>query len=141
MGAWGGHKNGEIPYHDMVQVQGWYFKPDVATALNAAIAEAARHKITLTIQEGYRPLGVPADANITNITKTSTKGPNQYYYYGRMKRGGPVAATPGFSNHGWGMAADTTPGRENGQLVAIMKTHGFRYDIASETWHADFVGV
>jgi hypothetical protein len=147
-GAWGGYKNGEIPLSAMKRVQGWYFKPNVADALVAAIAEAARHGIKLTIQEGYRPLGVPADAKIhakpngDPVSKTSTGGSNQWFQYGRMKRGEtPTAAVPGGSIHGWGMAADTTPGRENGQLVAIMKTHGFAYDIASETWHSDFVGA
>jgi hypothetical protein len=141
-GAWGGYKNGQIPLTALKQVApGKYLKPDVADAWLAAVAEAGRHGIKLTVQEAYRPLGVPADQNVTDEKKTSTGNFNQWYAYGIYKRGGPLAATPGYSNHGWAMACDTTPGRENGQLVAIMKTHGFAYDISSETWHADFVGA
>jgi hypothetical protein len=143
---WGGHENGKIPLSAMKAIQGWYFKADVADAMNAAIAECARHKITLKINEGYRPLGVPADANIKSnsagnpVSKTSTGGSNQWFQYGRMKRGEtPTAAYPGGSIHGWGKAADVSPGRDNGQLVAIFKTHGFVFDISSESWHCHFI--
>jgi D-alanyl-D-alanine dipeptidase len=142
MGAWGGYKNGQIPLSALKQVApGKYLQPVVADAWLAAVAEAGRHGIKLSCQEAYRPLGVPADQNVTDASKTSTHGFNQWYAWGVYHRGGPLAAQPGYSNHGWGQAVDTTPGRENGQLVAIMKTHGFVYDISSETWHADFVGA
>ena len=136
MGAWGGYKNGQIPLKAMTKIQGWYFEPSVAVRLNAAIAEAKRHKINITIQEGYRPLGVKADMFIKDEHKTSTKSSNQWFQYGRMQRGEtPAAAYPGNSVHGWGQAADITPGRQNGLLVAIMKTHGFYFVIPSESWH------
>jgi hypothetical protein len=140
--AWGNHKNGQIPLSAMIKVQGCYFEPHVAARMLAAIAECKRHKINLKINEGYRPLGIPSDANIkadrngNPVKKTSTGGSNQWFQYGRMKRGEtPSAATPGGSIHGWGKAADISPNRENGQLVAIMKTHGFKFTIANEPWH------
>lgn len=145
---WGGYANGQIPLSAMKRVQNAYFKPDVADALAAAIAECARHKITLRINEGYRPLGVAADAKIKSngngdpVSKTSTGGSNQWFQYGRMQRGEtPTAAYPGGSIHGWAKAADVSPGRDNGMVAAIFKTHGFTFDIDSESWHSHFIGA
>lgn len=139
---WGGYKNGQIPTSAMYPVQGKYLKPDAAHSLIAAIQEAARHGIRVVVDEGYRPLGVAADQYIRDEKRTSTHGSNQWFQWGRMKRGEtPAAAYPGSSLHGWGKAADINPGSNNGQLVAIMKAHGFVFDIASESWHAHFVGM
>jgi hypothetical protein len=151
--AWGGYKNGQIPTSAMYPVQGYYMRPDAAHAMIATIAEAQRHGITVRLNEAYRPLGVPADAKIHSnangdpVSKTSTGGSNQWFQYGRMQRGEtPTAAYPGGSIHGWGLACDlnSSPGASgagNEQLVAIMKAHGFVFDIGSEPWHAHFVGI
>ena len=145
---WGGYKNGQIPLSAMKAIQGQYFKPDVANALNAAIADCAAKGIHIHINEGYRPLGVPADQNIRSngngdpVSKTSTGGSNQWFQYGRMKRGEtPSASYPGGSIHGWGRAADVSPGRDNGTVASIFKAHGFVFDIGSESWHAHYVGA
>lgn len=150
---WGKYKNGAIPTSALYPVQGYYMRPDAAHAMIAAIAEAARHGIVVRLNEAYRPLGIPADqfikANTAGnpVSKTSTGGSNQWFQYGRMKRGEtPAAAYPGGSIHGWALAADlnSSPGASgagNPQLVAIMKTHGFIFDIGSEPWHAHFVGI
>lgn len=150
---WGKYKNGQIPTSAMYPVQGFYMRPDAAHAMIAAIQEAARHKISVRINEAYRPLGIPADQHIhansngDPVVRTSTGGSNQWFQYGRFQRGEtPAAAYPGGSIHGWALAADlnSSPGASganNSQLVAIMKTHGFIFDIGSEPWHAHFVGV
>jgi hypothetical protein len=145
--AWGGYKNGQIPGGAMYKVQGYYMRPDAAHAMIAAIEEATRHGIKVAINEAYRPLGIPADQNIRDEFKTSTKCSNQWFQYGRMKRGEtPAAAYPGGSIHGWGLACDlnSSPGANgsgNPQLVAIMKAHGFIFDVNSESWHAHFTGI
>jgi D-alanyl-D-alanine dipeptidase len=140
--SWGKYKNGQIPTSAMYPISpGKYLRPDAAHAFIAAVAEADRHGIKLTAQEAYRPLGIPADQYVRDEAKTSTRSFNQWYAWGIYQRGGPLAAKPGNSVHGLGLAADTTPGRENGQIAAIMKAHGFVYDIPSETWHAHFIGV
>lgn len=136
--AWGKYKNGEIPLKAMIKVQGWYFEPHTAARMVEAIAECRRHKIKLIINEGYRPLGKPSDQYVTNIKRTSTSGPNQWYYWGVHKRGGPLAAVPGTSSHGWGKAADVQPTKDSkngGLLVAIMKHNGFTFNVPSEPWH------
>jgi hypothetical protein len=145
---WGGFKNGQIPNTALYPVQAThYFKPDVGRALLAAIKECATHGINIHINEGYRPLGIPADQHIKSngngdpVTKTSTGGSNQWFQYGRMNRGEtPTAAYPGGSIHGWGKAADVSPGRDNPTVKNIFAKHGFVFDIGSESWHAHYVG-
>lgn len=141
--AWGGYKNGQIPTSAMYKVGGVFMRPDAGHAMLAAIQEAARHGIRLTIQEAYRPLGIPADEHVRDEFHTSTRSSNQWFQYGRyLRKETPAAAYPGTGSvHGYGVGADVTPGRENPQLVAIMKTHGFVFDIASESWHCHYVGL
>jgi peptidoglycan hydrolase-like protein with peptidoglycan-binding domain len=144
--SWGGFANGQIPASAMKKVQNAFFKPDVADAIAAAIAECATHGVHVNINEGYRPLGIPADQNIRSnsngdpVSKTSTGGSNQWFQYGRMKRGEtPTAATPGGSIHGWGKAADVNPGHNNATVASVFAKHGFAFDISSESWHAHYV--
>lgn len=139
--AWGGYKNGQIPAQPMQKVQGYYLRPDAAEAMRQAIAECAKAGITIRINESYRPLGIPSDKNVRNEFQTSTKCSNQYFQAGRAARGEtPSAATPGFSNHGWGTASDleggSTPAMRN-----ILAKHGWKFDVSGESWHAHFVGV
>ena len=145
---WGGYKNGQIPTSAMYPVQGYYLRTDAAHALIAAIADLAKQKIKVSLNEGYRPLGIPADQHIRSngngdpVTKTSTGGSNQWFQYGRAQRGEtPTAAYPGGSIHGWGLAADLNPGANNSTVVSVMKAHGFVFDIGSESWHCHFVGI
>ena len=142
-----GFPNGAIPLPKMLKVEGWYFKPDAGHAIIAALAECRQAGIQIHINEGYRPLGVPADQKVKSngngdpAGKTSTGGSNQWFQYGRMKRGEtPTAAYPGGSIHGWGKAADVSPGRSNPKVNAIFNKHGYTFDIGSEPWHAHFVG-
>lgn len=142
MGAWGGYANGQIPSSAMKEVSpGKFMRPDAADQFIAAVADLAARGIKFGAQETYRPLGVPSDQNVRNENQTSTGGFNQWFAWGVYKRGGSLAATPGYSNHGWGLAADTTPGRENGTVAAVLRAHGFNYGVSSETWHCDWVGV
>jgi hypothetical protein len=139
---WGRYKNGQIPTSALYPVQGYYLRPDAAHALIAAITDLAKKKIKISINEGYRPLGIPADQHIRDEKKTSTRSSNQWFQYGRAQRGEtPTAAYPGGSIHGWGLAADLNPGANNSTVVSVMKAHGFIFDIGSESWHCRFVGV
>jgi hypothetical protein len=138
---WGGYKNGQIPTGAMLDVEGNYFKPDVGHAIIAALAECRQAGIKIGINEGYRPLGIPADQFVKDEHKTSTRQSNQWFQYGRMKRGEtPTAAYPGGSIHGWGKAADVSNGA-NPTVRSIFAKHGFVFDIASESWHTHFIGV
>lgn len=139
--AWGGWKNGQIPAQPMQKVQGYYLRPDAAEAMRGVIAECAKAGIKFTINESYRPLGVPADQNVRDQYKTSTKCSNQHYQYGRFRRGEtPAAAYPGTSVHGWATASDIEGG-STPAMRAIFAKYGFVFDVPSESWHAHFVGV
>jgi peptidoglycan hydrolase-like protein with peptidoglycan-binding domain len=140
--AWGGYANGAIPSSAMKAVQGFFFKPDAAETIAAAIAECAKYGVHVAINEGYRPLGKPGDDKVpqNHPERTSTGGSNQWFQYGRMKRGEtPSASYPGGSIHGWGRAADVSNGA-NPKVREIFRKHGWVFDIASESWHAHFVG-
>ncbi len=141
MGAWGGHKNGAIPSSAMGSVEGHYFEAKAAKAMAAALAEIRAKGIKIHINEGYRPLGVPGDAKVKDERKTASGKSSQWFQYGRMQRGEtPTAAYPGGSIHGWGKAADVSPGRDNATVNAIFNKHGFHFDIPSESWHCSFGG-
>ena len=140
--AWGGYANGEIPLSAMRAVQGNnYFEPVTAAAMEQLLAQAAAQGISVHIHEGYRPLGQPNDQNITDENATSTGTSNQWFQVGRVNRGEtPSAGTPGTSSHGWGMAADINPGRDNAVVRSIAESLGFAFTVASESWHIAFGG-
>lgn len=86
-GAWGGFQNGRIPTNALAQIApGHYLRADAARAfasMNAAFARQFGRSISIT--DSYRSL-----ANQVTLART--------------KPG--LAATPGTSNHGWGLALD-----------------------------------
>ncbi|CAB5219321.1 Peptidase M15B [uncultured Caudovirales phage] len=140
--AWGGFSNGQIPLSAMLPVQGGnYFEPSTAAAMEQLLAQAAAQGVNIHINEGYRPLGEPNDQNITDEYATSTGSSNQWFQVGRVNRGEtPSAGTPGTSSHGWGMAADINPGRNNDVVRNIAESLGFVFTVASESWHISFGG-
>lgn len=128
---WGGFSNGQIPLSAMKQVLGQWFEPDMADRMTWLHAQTG-----ISCQEGYRPLGVPNDQYIRNESQTSTGGSNQWFQWGRYKRGEtPSAGTPGTSSHGWGLAADITPGRENAAVRDACAKVGLIFTVSSESWH------
>ena len=131
--AWGGYTNGQIPLSALVEVPGTgqYFEPDMANRMAYLLSQVNVH-----INEGYRPLGSEPDQYVTNEANTSTGGSNQWFQWGRFKRGEtPSAGTPGTSSHGWGLAADINPGRGNPQVAEICAQLGLIFTVASESWH------
>lgn len=135
--AWGGFSNGQIPLSAMRMVAGQYFEPDMADRMEWLVAQTG-----ITCQEGYRPLGVPADQYVRNESQTSTGGSNQWFQWGRYQRGEtPSAGVPGTSSHGWGKAADITPGRENAGVRDACAKVGLVFTVASESWHVAAVGT
>jgi hypothetical protein len=140
--AWGGYSNGQIPYTAMRQVSGEWFEPDMADRMDWLLATCEAQGVTVRINEGYRPLGVPADRYVLREANTSTAGAplyhgsNQWFQKGREDRGEtPSAGTPGFSSHGWGIAADIEPGRNNSIVLAACTQLGLIFNVASESWH------
>lgn len=113
------YSNGRIPTKAMTHIMGGYLRGDAAQALRAAAQAAKRDGVNITLTGGYRTYA-------TQVMLKRTKG--------------DLAATPGQSNHGWGLAIDI--GETSGQR-AWMAKHGREFGwrvLPSESWHFDFMG-
>jgi D-alanyl-D-alanine carboxypeptidase len=130
--AWGGHRNGEIPFSAMVQVAGGWFRPDAAASAQRWVNECAQNGIVLRFSEGFRDI--------------PTQRYWKRYWDNRGKPGN--AATPGYSNHGWAMAADVDSGSYGNNsgsaryraVTALGRKYGWSFNIDGEPWHAEYVG-
>lgn len=99
---------------------------------------------TTHMTEGYRPVGVEADQYVTDASRTSTGGSNQWFQWGRYQRGlTPSAAWPGTSRHGEGRALDSNAPtahdmrlRAEGAWLA-----GLVFNVPSESWHCEPLGT
>jgi hypothetical protein len=138
--SWGGYSNGQIPLSVMVNVRGEYFHPaagsDIICMGEAFLTEFGKD---MTITSGYRALGSPSDPPNSD----SQWGAWNYY-----QQGGPLAAYPGTSNHGWGQAADLGSGinvfgsAEHNWAVAVGPTYGWTWGAApSEAWHFEHLSL
>lgn len=130
-GGWGGYSNGQIPVQAMAQIgNGQYLRADAASAfgrLNAAFRQTFGRGISVT--DSYRTLSSQQRLAVTK--------PN-------------LAATPGTSNHGWGVALDLGSNinrlgtSENNWMLQNASRYGFgslagaRY--RQEPWHWEFRG-
>ncbi|CAN5345515.1 hypothetical protein BH20ACT9_BH20ACT9_10410 [soil metagenome] len=132
-GAWGGHANGRIPPAALAPVA-----PGERLRADAA---AAWQRMTAAHRAGSgRPIG---------ITDT-------YRSYGQQVElaayKGALAATPGTSNHGWGLAVDlVVPGGYDDPTYRWLQANGARFGWVNpdwareggskpEPWHWEFVG-
>jgi len=90
VGTWGGYTNGNIPLSALALVGGVYLRPDAASSLTSMLsAYATAMGGPVAILEGYRDYA------------------RQVYLYDQYQNhGGNLAASPGTSNHGWGLAVD-----------------------------------
>jgi hypothetical protein len=134
--AWGGYSNGQIPLSAMLAIDGNYFEPDMYARMVWMMNTCESQGMPIHINEGYRPLGDPNDQYITDESQTSTGTSNQWFQLGRMHRGEtPSAGNPGFSSHGWGLAADIRPGRGHSIVEDACAAVGLIFTIDSENWH------
>jgi hypothetical protein len=117
--------NGQLTRSSLAPIAGGYLRGDAARAFNAMNAESQR-RFGVTL----RPTG-PMSSYRTLA--------QQRYLYSLYRSGrGNLAAYPGSSNHGWGLAIDlATP-----QMRAIVDRIGAKYgfakrwsDAPSEWWH------
>lgn len=133
-GVFGGNgQNGQLPSTDLGKAMGFapgsgvgptggLLRKAAANAWNAAY-QASGGALGLT--EGYRDLAA------------------QQYRWSLFKKGGNLAAAPGTSQHGFGLAADVAAGqgwlRANGSKFGWINTGlGFSQ---REPWHFEFKGV
>lgn len=148
VGYWG-FPNGLIPYDKMVIFEGEWCHPELARRLAGAFGQLRREGIPISATEIYRVLGVELDRALgrarpdnSRIRETSSGGSNQYFQKGREDAGfTPSAATPGYSTHGFALAADVQfPLSQRARVIEVFAAHGLLFTITSEWWHADGSG-
>jgi LAS superfamily LD-carboxypeptidase LdcB len=114
--------NGKIPATALEQVGGTRHKlwAPAAESLTRMMADAQKAGVHIGITDSYRPYAEQADL-------ARRKG---------LYSQGGLAAKPGTSEHGWGMAADLDL---NAKALSWMKQHGADYgfvnNVSRESWH------
>ncbi|MEV4705417.1 M15 family metallopeptidase [Actinoplanes sp. NPDC049316] len=117
--------NGKVPEHALSQVGNTRHRlwAPAAESLERLIAAARRDGVTIGITDSYRPYAEQVDL-------VRRKG---------LYSQGGLAAKPGTSDHGWGMAADLDL---NARAQAWMRANGpkfgFHEDTPREPWHWGF---
>ncbi len=131
--GWGGFDNGRIPQSALASIgAGLYLRPDAAQAF---LLMSGAHQRDL----GY-PIGV-TDAYRDYATQVELAG-----------RKPALAATPGTSNHGWGLAVDLVTGGWEGPTMRWLEANAHRFGwlhpawarrdgSKPEPWHWEYVGV
>jgi D-alanyl-D-alanine carboxypeptidase len=114
--------NGKIPANALEQVGGTRHKlwAPAAQSLTSMIADAKSQGVNIGITDSYRPYAEQVDL-------ARRKG---------LYSQGGLAAKPGTSEHGWGMATDLDL---NGKALTWMKEnagkYGFINNVSRESWH------
>ena len=117
-----GYGNGRIPAGALQQVgtTGHKLWAPAAESLTRLINDAQKDGVKIGVSDSYRPYAEQVDL-------ARRKG---------LYAQGGLAAKPGTSEHGWGMAADLDL---NGKALAWMQQNGAKYgfvnNVARESWH------
>ena len=132
-GPWGGYRNGEIPASALAPIGGGHaLRPDAAAAfLEMSAAHRRRFGRPIGVTDSYRSLAGQIDV-------------------ARRKPG--LAAEPGTSRHGWGLAVDLVTGGWDGTTMRWLEGNAARYGWTHpewarrdgskpEHWHWEFVGA
>lgn len=139
LGPWGGYSNGQIPLSALSLVNypgvspfsfpgslpAVYLKPDAAAGLLAMLqAYHAQKGGYLGVNEGYRTYA------------------GQQYWWDHHNHNPALAAVPGTSNHGYGVAFDLESPTDDQILWVAANGPNYGYTpIKSEDWHFDFSGT
>ncbi len=114
--------NGQIPADALtpIGIDSHRLYQPAADAFVRMVADAANSGVTIGITDSYRPFD-------EQVSLAERKG---------LYRNGGLAATPGTSNHGWGLAVDLD--LDDG-AQRWMRENGWRYgfveDTPREPWH------
>lgn len=123
--ALAGYGNGQIPESALAPVTGTHVRlwGPAATQLNRLIADAKADGVTIGVTDGYRDYD-------SQVRLAEQKG---------LYSEGGLAAKPGTSEHGWGMATDLDL---DATAQAWMRQHateyGFVEAVPREPWHWEF---
>jgi len=113
------YDNGRIPIGALQQVMpGHYLRPDVAQAFMAMVQAARADGVKISLTGSYRDYA-------TQAATARSKG---------LYSQGGLAAVPGTSLHGLGIAVDVGEGEQREWLAAHGAKYGFE-TIAREPWH------
>lgn len=127
--------NGLLPASELAPIAGGLLlRKDAAAAFNAMNAEARRRGLgSIGVRDAYRPLGAPGDL---------ARGRwSQWAAWERYQHGGNLAAQPGTSNHGYGLAIDLASTTDRSHVDQVGGPFGFSKswsDAQSEWWHLLF---
>lgn len=123
--------NGKLNPKELTQIAGGgQLRNDAAEAWNAFAAYLKKaHNQNVEISDSYRPLGRPGDLRRGKWS--------QWAAWERYQSGGNLAAHPGTSNHGLGLAVDVPY-----QTQKLIASYGAQFgwqkqwsDAPSEAWH------
>lgn len=123
--------NGKLRRSQLTNIAGGgQLRSDAAEAWNAFAAYVKKHHgINVDVTDSYRPLGSPGDLRRGKWS--------QWAAWERYQNGGNLAARPGTSNHGLGIALDVPY-----QTQLAIKNYGAQFgwskqwsDAPSEPWH------
>lgn len=121
-------ENGKLPASDLSPIAQGELRKDAAAAWNAMNEHARRLGLQL----------VPTGSMSSYRTYAQ-----QVYLYGEYQAGrGSLAATPGTSNHGWGLAVDVATMEMRNLIDRIGAEYGWAKkwsDAPSEWWHLKWV--
>lgn len=123
--------NGQLPPSQLAPIapNGHLCKP-AAKSWNAFARYCrVKHGVYVQVTDSYRKLGKPGDLN---------RGVwSQWAAWEKYQRGGNLAARPGTSNHGWGLAVDV-PAQTQSAIARWGGPFGWSKqwsDAPSEPWH------
>jgi hypothetical protein len=117
--------NGRLPASHLAAIPGGRLRKDAAAAWNAMSAESRRR---FGVQ--LRPLG--------GMSSYRTYAQQQYFWNLYRSGRGNLAARPGTSNHGWGLAVDIASQQQRRIVDRIGAKYGWAKrwsDAPSEWWH------
>jgi hypothetical protein len=124
--------NGRLPASSLASIGGGhYLRTDAAAAFLAMNAESIRRGWgAIPVLDAYRTLGHPGDLAHNHWS--------QWMAWERYTHGGNLAAHPGTSNHGLGLAIDLGSQRARWIVDQIGAAYGWAKrwsDAPSEWWH------
>jgi LAS superfamily LD-carboxypeptidase LdcB len=112
----GMNESGKVPRSQMTPLKmakGHYAVPEAAGAMDSMIAAAKADGVNIKLTDSYRSYD----------EQVSTK-----------RRKGKKAATPGKSNHGWGVAFDIATGGYDSQVYQWLAKNAGRFGFVNPNW-------
>ena len=146
-----GSANGELHKELLTPINGGRLERTAARAWLALVAAAAADGIELkptSSLDTYRDLDHQTSVLLVRYTPTYNPIANTLEdtrtYQGKRwwkRRGVAAVASPGTSNHGWGLAVDVanTSGARLAWLLANAGRFGFSWESQKEPWHIRYV--